>query len=56
MNFRNRNKIITISKFHYFLQKSVINDDDLISFDDEENHTKKTIVIKKCVGDSSPEY
>ncbi|XP_026748855.2 BRCA1-A complex subunit Abraxas 1-like [Galleria mellonella] len=33
--------------------------DDLISFDVEDKHTKKTLIINddvKCLGDSSPEY
>lgn len=42
--------------FPFFLQKFINNDEDLITFDEEENHSKNTIIINKCAGDSSPEY
>lgn len=43
----------------FLLQNSNIYNDDLISFDVEDKHVKKPIIINddgKCLGDSSPEY
>lgn len=51
---------ICILKFCYFLlQKQNNFTEDLITFDVEEKHVKKPIIINdevKCLGDSSPEY
>lgn len=44
---------------HLNLQKTNIFTEDLISFDVEEKHVKKPIILNedvKCLGDSSPEY